>query len=243
MATMNDYYNGMLRVLRSKSGGGSTPTPGPTPTPGGGTMKVMQKSEEATINYVETDNTFTVYINVPFSTNEEDLLTPGIGAMQMVTLKESSPLTTPIALTNKNDNTDVKYVKGTFTNTSISNIGEQKLFLQQPTMARAYMKGSITGSNAHIVDNSSDEPETGIPAYLNFTTMQNVDNNLWDVNVSYNRFDPETTTMKYYEGKVVSDMVTEAMAISQLLQILLPDSSVLKNCTANYSIYGQEETV
>lgn len=243
MATMNDYYNGMLRVLRSKSGGGSTPTPGPTPTPGGGTMKVMQKSEEATINYSETDNTFSVYINVPFSTNEEDLLTPGIGAMNMVILKESSPLITPIVLTNKNDDTDVKYVKGTFTNTAINNIGEQKLFLQQPTFARAYMSGSIAGSNAHIVDDPSNEPETGIPAYLNFTTRQNVDNNLWDIYVSYNRFDPETTTMKYYEGKVVSDMVTEAMAISQLLQILLPDSSVLKNCTANYSLYGQEETV
>lgn len=242
MATMNDYYNGMLRVLRSKSGGGSTPTPGPTPTPGGGTMKVMQKNEEAYISYVEADNTFSVYISVPFSTNEEDLLTPGIGAMQMVILKESKPLTTPIALTNTNDDTDVKYVKGTFTNTAIGNIGEQKLFLQQQTLARAYMSGSITGSNAHIVDNQSDEPETGIPAYLNFTTRQN-DNNTWDVYASYNRFDPETTTMKYYEGKVVSDSTKEEFAISQLFQILSPDSSVQKNCTANYSLYGQEETV
>lgn len=242
MATMNDYYNGMLRVLRSKSGGGSTPTPEPTPTPGGGTMKVMQKSEEATINYLETNNTFSIYISVPFSTDSSELLTPGIGAINMVMLKESNPLITPIVLTNTNDDTDVKYVKGTFTNTAISNIGEQKLFLQQPNLAKAYMSGSITGSNAHIVDNQSDEPETGIPAYLSFTTIQNI-NNTWDVNVSYNRFDPETTTMKYYEGKVVSDMVTEAMAISQLFKILLPDSSVQKNCTANYSLYGQEETV
>lgn len=243
MATMNDYYNGMLRVLRSKSGGGSTPTPGPTPTPGGGTMKIMHKSEEATINYLEADNTFSVYINVPFSANEENYLTPGIGAMEMVMLKESSPLITPIVLTNTGDNTDVKYVKGTFTNTAINNIGEQKLFLQQPTLARAYISGSITSSNAHIVDNPSDEPETGISAFLNFTTRQNIDNNLWDVYVSYNRFDPETTTMKTYEGKAVSGSTTEAIAISQLLQILLPDSSVLKNCTANYSLYGQEETV
>lgn len=243
MATMNDYYNGMLRVLRSKSGGGSTPTPGPTPTPGGGTMKVMQKSEEAYISYVEADNTFSIFISVPFSTDSSELLTPGIGAMNMVMLKESSPLITPIVLTNTNDDTDVKYVKGTFTNTSIGNIGEQKLFLQQPNLAKAYMSGSITGSSAHIVDDPSDEPETGIPGYLNFTTRQNIDNNLWDIYASYNRFDPETTTMKYYEGKVVSDMVTEAFAISQLFQILSPDSSVQKNCTANYSLYGQEETV
>ena len=242
MATMNDYYNGMLRVLRSKSGGGSTPTPGPTPTPGGGTMNIMHKSEEAYISYVEADNTFSVLISVPFSPDGSGLLTPGIGAMEMVMLKESSPLITPIVLTNTNDNTDVKYVKGTFTNTAISNTGEQKLFLQQPNLVKAYMSGSITGSSAHIVDDPSDEPETGIPAYLSFTTIQNI-NNTWDVNVSYSRFDPETTTMKYYEGKVASDMATEAFAISQLLQILLPDSSVLKNCTANYSLYGQEETV
>lgn len=243
MATMNDYYNGMLRVLRSKSGGGSTPTPEPTPTPSGGTMKIMHKSEEATIYYLETDNTFTVSISVPFSTNDSDLLTPGIGAMEMVMLKESSPLVTPIVLTNTDDATDIKYVKGTFTNTAISSTGEQKLFLQQPTIAKAYMSGSIMGSNAHIVDDLSNEPETGIPAYLTFTTRQNIDNNLWDVYVSYSRFDPETTTLKDYKGKVVSDSVTEAMAIGQLLQILLPDASVLKNCTANYSLYGQEETV
>lgn len=243
MATMNDYYNGMLRVLRSESGGGSTPTPEPTPTPGGGTMKIMHKNEEAYISYADTDNTFSVSISVPFSTDASELLTPGIGVMETVMLKESSPLITPIVLTNTNDDTDVKYVKGTFTNTSIISGGEQKLFLQQPNIAKAYMSGSITGSSAHIVDDPSDEPETGIPAYLNFITMQNIDNNTWYVRVSYSRFDPETTTMKYYEGKVASDSPTEGYAISQLLQILLPDASVQKNCTATYSLYGQEETV